>query len=102
MRFHRFPSVFRYTLGAGTLALFASLILATAPFTVAPPPRAVTAMFPPLVAAHRSGGLQAASRASALARTGDLKLPPIPRLVEGYGKLPLSFEINQGQTDSQE
>ena len=101
MRFHRFSSVFRYTLGAGTLALFASLILATAPFTVAPPPRAVTAMFPPLVAAHRSGGLQAASRASALARTGDLKLTPTPRLVEGYGKLPLSFEINQGQTDSQ-
>src|SRR5262249_25027880 len=24
-----------------------------------------------------------------------------PRLVEAYGKLPLSFEINKGQTDSQ-
>jgi hypothetical protein len=27
--------------------------------------------------------------------------PPEPRLVEAYGKLPLSFEINKGQTDSQ-
>jgi len=166
MRFHRIPSVFRYTLGAGALALFASLILATAPMPIAPPPRAVTAMSPSSVAAHRStarsGGLQAASRASVLglrelapalvsrklasaqtptasSHTGNfsparpqagavqsggqpphskaLRAEPSattnptpgnpksqiqnPKLVETYGRLPLSFEINQGQTDSQ-
>ena len=132
MRFHRFSSVFRYTLGAGALVLFASLILATAPKPIAPPPQAVAAMSPSSVAAHRSGGLQAASRASALglqelapalqsggkpphskalraeaagtvySTLGNPKSPiQNPKLVETYGKLPLSFEANQGQTDSQ-
>jgi len=162
MRFHRFPSVFRYTLGAGVLAFFASLILATASKPIAPPPRAVAAMSPSSVASQRSGGLQAASRASALglrelapalvsrklapgqtptafSHTGNLsparpraaaaqgggqpphskalraepsattnstpgnRKSPIqnPKLVETYGQLPLSFEANQGQTDSQ-
>jgi hypothetical protein len=55
----------------------------------------------------RSGGLQAANARSADLKVGidGLKSAATPaatlRLVESYGKLPLSFEANQGQTDSQ-
>jgi hypothetical protein len=55
----------------------------------------------------RSGGLQAANARSADLQVGidGLKSAARPaatlRLVESYGKLPLSFEANQGQTDSQ-
>ena len=112
MRFHRFSSVFRYTLGAGTAVLFASLILATAPMPIAPPPRAVAVMSPPSVASRRSGGLQAgiaglpiSSGQPRRAANSPFVAPKSPmqnpKLVETYGQLPLSFEINQGQTDSQ-
>jgi hypothetical protein len=55
----------------------------------------------------RSGGLQAANARSADLQVGigGLKSAATPaatlRLVESYGKLPLSFEANQGQTDGQ-
>jgi hypothetical protein len=91
MRFHRFPSVFRNTLGAGMLALFASLILATA--LQGGDGQAAT------------GGLKSAATTDNQPRTASLLNPKSQiqnhRLVEAYGKLPLSFEINQGQTDSQ-
>jgi hypothetical protein len=35
------------------------------------------------------------STAASVARAG----PGRPRAVEGHGKLPLSFEVNEGQTD---
>src|SRR5712692_5707796 len=38
---------------------------------------------------------------SGVAARSKASQPAQPRLVESYGKLPLSFEANQGQTDQQ-
>jgi len=52
-----------------------------------------------LIAFH--GGLQLPQNISAKHTTSVIRAQNQPRLVANYGKLPLSFEINQGQTDPQ-
>ena len=111
MRFPGSPTYPRYCLGAAVLALGSFLVLSSAGVPVvprgvnrgsstvaesskgaAPNINQLPRLLPPASARERLG-TAGSGKAAALAIR--------PRLVEGYGRLPMSFEINQGQTDSQ-
>jgi sugar lactone lactonase YvrE len=83
----RFPSGYRYVCAAGTLTVLGFLILATTRFGAMSPSRVAVA-----AVSDRPAAAGAASHQTAGAHV---------RVVETYGKLPLSFEANQGQTENQ-
>jgi hypothetical protein len=111
MRFPRFPTYPWYGLGAAVLALGSFLVLSSAEAPVVP--RGVNRDSSAVAESSKGAApaikqaphlLPSASARERLGTAGSDKAARLavrPRLVETYGKLPLSFEINQGQTDSQ-
>ena len=110
MRFPGSPTYPWYGLGAAVLALGSSLVLSSSEVPVV---RRGVNRDSSAVAESSKGAAPVINRAPHLspsasprerlgtAGTGEGQTSATPRLVESYGRLPLSFEINQGQTDSQ-
>jgi len=111
MRFPGSPTYPWYCLGAAVLALGSFLVLSSAEVPVVP--RGVNRGSSTVAESSKGAApninqlprlLPPASARERLGTTGSGKAAALairPRLVEGYGRLPMSFEINQGQTDSQ-
>jgi len=105
----RIPSGYWHVCAAGAFAAFILLAVATnlrltrhnTRVAAAPPTAAATAAMPNHGAAVQTSPLQIAGKSARVKPAPTDMQATLVRLAEGYGKLPLSFEANEGQTDRQ-